>query len=172
MSPQSLLFAVVAAIACYSASAFVSVAPSRIYSKTQLKMAEGPKAAPIVTGEELESLLQDWETPLVVDAYATWCGPCLLMSPEFEAAAQDLQGKVRFAKLDTDLEPQMAGRLGIMGLPTLLFLDKNDDTEAVEQGKAPMAVLKERIEGALRKESIVDLCNYHFFGGPMPTQLS
>ena len=53
-------------------------------------------------------------------------------------------------------------------MPTLLFLDKNDDKEAVEEGKAPVAVLKERIEGALRKESIVDLCNYHFFDGPMP----
>ena len=66
----------------------------------------------------------------------------------------------------------MAGRLGIMGLPTLLFLDKNDDTAAVEEGKAPVAVLKERIEGALRKESIIDLCKYHFFDGPQPTQLS
>ena len=171
LSPQSLFLAVLA-IATYSASAFVSVAaPYRAYS-TQLQMAEEGKAAPMVSGEELEAMLQEWETPLVVDAYATWCGPCLLMAPEFENAAQDLSGKVRFVKLDTDLEPQMAGRLGIMGLPTLLFLDKNDDKEAVEQGKAPVAVLKERIEGALRKESIVDLCNYHFFGGPMPTQLS
>lgn len=171
LSPQSLILAVLA-IATYSASAFVSVAaPYRAYS-TQLQMAEEGKAAPMVSGEELEAMLQEWETPLVVDAYATWCGPCLLMAPEFENAAQDLSGKVRFVKLDTDLEPQMAGRLGIMGLPTLLFLDKNDDKEAVEQGKAPVAVLKERIEGALRKESIVDLCNYHFFGGPMPTQLS
>ncbi|KAL7449264.1 hypothetical protein ACHAWC_001334, partial [Mediolabrus comicus] len=137
-----------------------------------LQMAEEGKAAPMVSGEELEAMLQEWETPLVVDAYATWCGPCLLMAPEFENAAQDLSGKVRFVKLDTDLEPQMAGRLGIMGLPTLLFLDKNDDKEAVEQGKAPVAVLKERIEGALRKESIVDLCNYHFFNGPVPSQLS
>lgn len=171
LSPQSLILAVLA-IATYSASAFVSVAaPYRAFS-TQLQMAEEGKAAPMVSGEELEAMLQEWETPLVVDAYATWCGPCLLMAPEFENAAQDLSGKVRFVKLDTDLEPQMAGRLGIMGLPTLLFLDKNDDKEAVEQGKAPVAVLKERIEGALRKESIVDLCNYHFFGGPMPTQLS
>lgn len=99
------------------------------------------------------------------------CGPCLLMAPEFEAAAKELDGKVRFVKLDTDLEPQMAGRLQIMGLPTLLFLDKNDDAEAVEEGKAPVAVLKERIEGALRKQSIVDLCNYHFFGGAMPEKL-
>jgi len=130
------------------------------------------KAAPQVNGETLESMLQEWDQPLVVDAYATWCGPCLLMAPEFEAAAKDLEGKVRFVKLDTDLEPQMAGRLGIMGLPTLLFLDKNDDAEAVQEGKAPVAVLKERIEGALRKDSIVDLCNFHFFDGPMPTQLS
>jgi thioredoxin len=174
LSPQSLILAVLA-IATYSASAFVSVVTApysyRAYS-TQLQMAEEGKAAPMVSGEELEAMLQEWETPLVVDAYATWCGPCLLMAPEFENAAQDLSGKVRFVKLDTDLEPQMAGRLGIMGLPTLLFLDKNDDNEAVEQGKAPVAVLKERIEGALRKESIVDLCNYHFFGGPIPSQLS
>jgi thioredoxin len=174
LSPQSLILAVLA-IATYSASAFVSVVAApysyRAYS-TQLQMAEEGKAAPMVSGEELEAMLQEWETPLVVDAYATWCGPCLLMAPEFENAAQDLSGKVRFVKLDTDLEPQMAGRLGIMGLPTLLFLDKNDDKEAVEQGKAPVAVLKERIEGALRKESIVDLCNYHFFNGPVPSQLS
>jgi thiol-disulfide isomerase/thioredoxin len=94
------------------------------------------------------------------------------MAPEFEEAAKELAGKVRFVKLDTDLEPQMAGRLGIMGLPTLLFLDKNDNTEAVEEGKEPVAVLKERIEGALKKQSLVDLCDYLFFDGPMPTQLS
>ena len=98
------------------------------------------KAAPVVTGEQLETMLLGWEQPLVVDASATWCGPCLLMAPEFEEAAKELEGKVRFVKMDTDLEPQMAGRLGIMGLPTLLFLDKNDDAEAVEEGKAPVAV--------------------------------
>lgn len=130
------------------------------------------KAAPMVSGADLETMLEEWEQPLVVDAYATWCGPCLLMAPEFEEAAKELAGKVRFVKLDTDLEPEMSGRLGIMGLPTLLFLDKNDDKEAVEEGKAPVAVLKERIEGALRKQSIVDLCNHHFFDGPIPTQLS
>lgn len=130
------------------------------------------KMAPVVTGAELETMLQDWDMPLVVDAYATWCGPCLLMAPEFEQAAQDLAGRVRFVKIDTDLEPEMATRLSVMGLPTLLFLAKNDDTEAVAEGKAPMAVLKERIEGALRKDSIKDVCEYHFFGGPMPTNLS
>jgi len=118
-------------------------------------------------------MLQDWDTPLVIDAYATWCGPCLLMSPEYEEAAKELKGKVRFVKLDTDENEQMAARLAINGLPTLLFLDKytapeGSDEEATEEQKAAQAVLKGRIEGALRKENIVDLCEHFFFDGPEP----
>eukprot|EP00980_Cylindrotheca_fusiformis_P028566 scaffold22611_cov153-Cylindrotheca_fusiformis.AAC.6 len=52
----------------------------------------------------------------------SWCGPCVLMAPEFEAAAQDLKGKVRFVKIDTDKDEIMASRLNIMGLPTLLSI--------------------------------------------------
>lgn len=95
------------------------------------------------------------------------------MAPEFEAAANELKGKVRFVKLDTDKEPEMAGRLNVMGLPTLLFLDQfrpEGDEGQVDDGQ-PQAVLKDRIEGALRKDSIVALCNYHFFGGAKPEQL-
>lgn len=97
------------------------------------------------------------------------CGPCLLMAPEFESAAQELKGKVRFVKLDTDKDEAMAARLNIMGLPTLLFLDKfepKDEGPAEEQNAK--AVLKGRIEGALRKDNIVELCKYYFFDGPEP----
>ena len=55
------------------------------------------------------------------------------MAPEFEAAAAELQGKVRFVKLDTDKEETMAARLNIMGLPTLLFLDKYESKEGEEE---------------------------------------
>jgi thiol-disulfide isomerase/thioredoxin len=97
------------------------------------------------------------------------CGPCLLMSPEFEAAASELKGRVRFAKLDTDKEEEMATRLNIMGLPTLLFLDKYEaKDDATEDEQNAKAVLKGRIEGALRKQNIVDLCEYYFFEGPEP----
>jgi len=134
-----------------------------------LLSASEEKAAPLVTGEELELMLTEWDEPLVIDAYATWCGPCLLMAPEFESAAKDLKGKVRMCKLDTDQEPEMAARLNIMGLPTLLFLDKFEPEEG-EEGEAK-AVLKDRIEGAIRKDSIISLCEHHFFGGPRPEQL-
>ena len=157
----------------YSRDNIITTTSRSMAANDDTAKAAAPTAAKSVTGEELEKMLQEWDTPLVIDAYATWCGPCLLMAPEFEIAASSLLGKVRFVKLDTDLEPQMASRLGIMGLPTLLFLDKNrEDAEAVAEGKAPAAVLKERIEGALRQQSIVDLCEYHFFDGPMPTSLS
>jgi Thioredoxin len=91
------------------------------------------------------------------------------MAPEFEAAAQQLKGKVRFAKIDTDKDEAMAARLNIMGLPTLLFLDKFEPKDEVsEEEKEAKAVLKGRIEGALRKDNIVDLCNFYFFDGPEP----
>jgi thioredoxin-like negative regulator of GroEL len=90
------------------------------------------------------------------------------MAPEFEAAAQTLKDKVRFVKIDTDKEESMAARLNIMGLPTLLFLDKYEPADGEEVQEGAKAVLKGRIEGALRKENILDLCEHHFFEGPAP----
>jgi thiol-disulfide isomerase/thioredoxin len=89
------------------------------------------------------------------------------MAPEFEAAAKELKGKVRFCKLDTDKDETMAARLNIMGLPTLLFLDKYEAKEGEEDAGA-RALLKGRIEGAMRKDSILELCEHHFFGGAAP----
>jgi thiol-disulfide isomerase/thioredoxin len=94
-------------------------------------------------------------------------GPCLIMAPEFEAAAQELKGKVRFVKLDTDKNEAMAARLNIMGLPTLLFLEKFVPKEG-EKDQPASAVLRGRVEGAMQKKSILDLVDHHFFGGPAP----
>jgi thiol-disulfide isomerase/thioredoxin len=90
------------------------------------------------------------------------------MAPHFEEAAKELEGKVRFVKMDTDKEPEMAARLNIMGLPTLMFLDELEPEDGEEAGGAK-AALKNKIEGAIQKDAIVDLCNFHFFDGPMPT---
>lgn len=103
-------------------------------------------------------------TPSVLFCESTTSGPCVLMSPEFEAAAKELKGKVKFVKMDTDLEEQMAARLNIMGLPTILFLDKYQDDENPEA----KAVLKGRIEGAMQKQNILDLVEHYFFDGPAP----
>ena len=59
----------------------------------------------------------------------------------------------------------MAARLNIMGLPTLLFLDKFEGTDEESEAKA---VLKGRLEGAIRKEQIIEFCEHYFFDGPEP----
>jgi thioredoxin 2 len=62
------------------------------------------------------------DLPVVVDFWATWCGPCRAMAPQFEQAARRLAGRVQFAKVDTDAEPELAGRLGIRSIPTLVLM--------------------------------------------------
>jgi thiol-disulfide isomerase/thioredoxin len=72
-----------------SSSSFLPISRQVDVKQTSLSAAASDednavKAAPMVTGEQLEMMLTEWDTPLVVDCYATWCGPCVLMSPEFE----------------------------------------------------------------------------------------
>ena len=62
--------------------------------------------------------------PVLVDIWAPWCGPCLMMAPAYEAAARELEPQVRLIKLNSDAEQAIASRLGIRGIPTMiLFLE-------------------------------------------------
>jgi len=74
------------------------------------------------------------DLPLVVDFWAPWCGPCLSMAPAFEQAAARVAPQVRLAKLDTEAEPEIAGRFGIRSIPTMIAF--KDGREVARQSGA------------------------------------
>jgi thiol-disulfide isomerase/thioredoxin len=67
-----------------------------------------------VTAEALEAALADRDRPLVIDFYATWCGPCLLLARELEAVAEELGEGVRILKLDVDANPDIASDVSFL----------------------------------------------------------
>jgi thioredoxin 2 len=81
----------------------------------------------ILDAAGFERHLRNDSVPLLVDFWAAWCGPCKMMAPIFERAAAELEPRVRLAKIDTDKEQMLAGRLGIRGIPTLILFDRGEE---------------------------------------------
>jgi thioredoxin 2 len=73
-----------------------------------------------LSAERLRELVAG-DVPVLVDFWAAWCGPCKAMAPAFEQAARALEGKVKFAKLNTDDEQRIAQEFGIRSIPTMIL---------------------------------------------------
>jgi thioredoxin len=104
-----------------------------------------------MNAEQLEVAMADRSTPLVIDFYATWCGPCVLMSAELEKVKEQLGEAVRCIKVDTDEETELATQLGIEGLPTVVFVSKDAASPALRtEGMIPAETVISIIENQLQ----------------------
>jgi thioredoxin len=95
-----------------------------------------------------EDLIASAEKPLLVDFYATWCGPCRMLAPILDQVQALLRGKLQIVKIDTDRYPDLASHYEIHALPTMVLFKQGQPVERIE-GVMPPEQLVERLKPLL-----------------------
>ncbi|MGI9365859.1 MAG: thioredoxin [Rhizobiaceae bacterium] len=88
------------------------------------------------------------ETPVVVDFWAEWCGPCKMIAPSLEEISNEMGDKVKIAKVNMDENPDIAAKYGIRSIPTLLMF-KGGEPVAIQVGAAPKNKLSDWISNEI-----------------------
>ncbi len=101
-----------------------------------------------ITDQDFEGEVVQSSTPVVVDFFATWCPPCQRLAPILDELAASYAGRVKFVKLNTDEEQRWASKLGVRGLPTLVYFNSGSPV-ATEAGLQPPNHIKQQIEKML-----------------------
>lgn len=100
-----------------------------------------------IKDDNFEGLLKQ-EKPLVIDFWATWCGPCKQIAPYIEELAEQYKDQVNIGKCDVDANTELPGRYGVRNIPTVLFI-KNGEVMNKQVGAAPKSKLEEYIKALL-----------------------
>ncbi len=106
----------------------------------------GPIAEPIPieSAADFDGLVGGSPLPVLVDFWAAWCGPCHAVAPELERLARERAGEAVVAKVDTDALPEVAGRFGIRGIPTMILFRRGQEASRVS-GAMPAAEIARRV---------------------------
>ncbi|MFJ8826549.1 thioredoxin [Streptomyces sp. NPDC102467] len=100
----------------------------------------------VEAGDDDFAEIAEQAAPVVlIDLWATWCGPCRMVSPALEQVARELAGKIKLVKVDVDQAPQLSQRFQVQAVPTLLLLDRGE-VIARQAGAAPANALRQWVE--------------------------
>jgi thioredoxin 1 len=105
-------------------------------------------ATKTVTDATFDADVLGSETPVLVDFWAEWCGPCKMVAPVLEEIAAENEGKITIAKVNIDENPEIARRYGIMSIPTMSVFSAGEVVKSIV-GAKPKAALLRDLEGIL-----------------------
>ena len=96
-----------------------------------------------INDESFQRVISSTSRPVVVDFWATWCGPCIMMAPVLEELANDFEGEALITKLDVDQNPVTADKFNIRSIPTILIF-VNGEVVDKQVGAVPKSVLTDK----------------------------
>ena len=123
----------------------VPAAPGRQAICGRCKRPLGRVAPVKVTDATFATEVEQSSLPVVLDLWAAWCGPCRMLEPVIAQLAQEMAGRLRFAKLNVDENPATASRFNVQSIPTLLVLKGGKEIDRIV-GAQPKVEIARRLE--------------------------
>jgi thioredoxin 1 len=103
-----------------------------------------------IDNDNFKEEVEKSKTRVIIDFYADWCGPCQMMADVFESLSQKYKGKLKFVKINTDENPELAEKFEVQGIPCLVIVKNSKEISRIV-GYLPENALKEKIDEILDK---------------------
>jgi thioredoxin 2 len=120
-----------------------------VCGKCKTPLPEGAGGPVAVTDTTFSTEVERSATPVLLDLWADWCGPCHMLAPTIDQLSSELAGRVKVAKLNIDENPGIANRFGVRSIPTLLVLQGGKEVDRLV-GVQPKQEIVRRLESVLR----------------------